>query len=86
MIELTIFLAILIYFPDLHIDFLALILQFLEMIKKAMLALIDPFFKMLRNIFNILLKANLLIRDVVIEKGDVLVEIFYLFFQQFIIF
>ena len=73
-------------FPDPLIDFLTLILQFLEMIKKAMLALIDSFFKMLRNIFNILLKANLLIRDVVIEKGDVLVEIFYLFFQQFIIF
>ena len=83
---LTIFLASLMDFPDLHIDFLALILQFLEMIKKAMLALIDSFFKMLGNIFNIFLKANLLIRDVVIEKGDVLVEIFYLFFQQFIIF
>ena len=56
------------------------------MIKKKMLALIDPLGKLLRNIFNILLKANLLIRDVVIEKVNVLIEILYLFFQQLIIF
>ena len=66
---------------DFHIDGLALTLQFLEMVIKKMLALIDPFSKLLRNIFNVLLKANLLIRDVIIEKGDVLIEILYLFLQ-----
>ena len=71
---------------DFHIDGLALTLQFLEMVIKKMLALIDPFSKLLRNIFNVLLKANLLIRDVIIEKGDVLIEIFYLFLQKLIIF